>query len=283
MVLALAPARGERALPAPLGRARRPDDRASASSASKACEKLVRAVLGERVKARGRRRARRARGRQRVLPRGADPRASPRGDGERLPETVLAMVQARLEALEPEARRVLRAASVFGQVFWSRRRQRAARRRRGDPAPSRVARRARRARGDRPAPPPRRFPGEPSTRSATRSSATPPTRCSPTTIAMLGHRLAGDVARAGRRGRRASCSPSTSSAAASRRAPCDCYLRAAEQALEGNDFAAVLDRAPSAASPAARPASCSARSPRSRPRRTVAATTSRPRRASPRR
>ncbi len=35
-----------------------------------------------------------------------------------LPETMLAMVQARLEALEPEARRVLRAASVFGQTFW---------------------------------------------------------------------------------------------------------------------------------------------------------------------
>ena len=35
-----------------------------------------------------------------------------------LPETVLAMVQARLEALAPEARRVLRAASVFGQTFW---------------------------------------------------------------------------------------------------------------------------------------------------------------------
>lgn len=35
-----------------------------------------------------------------------------------LPETVLTMVQARLEALEPEARRVLRAASVFGQSFW---------------------------------------------------------------------------------------------------------------------------------------------------------------------
>ncbi len=35
-----------------------------------------------------------------------------------LPETVLAMVQARLERLDPEARRVLRAASVFGQVFW---------------------------------------------------------------------------------------------------------------------------------------------------------------------
>lgn len=38
--------------------------------------------------------------------------------GVALPETVLTMVQARLEALEPEARRVLRAASVFGQTFW---------------------------------------------------------------------------------------------------------------------------------------------------------------------
>jgi tetratricopeptide (TPR) repeat protein len=34
------------------------------------------------------------------------------------PATVMAMVQGRLEALEPEARRVLRAASVLGEVFW---------------------------------------------------------------------------------------------------------------------------------------------------------------------
>ena len=52
------------------------------------------------------------------------PRASgdarPRGGlaAMALPETVLTMVQARLEALEPEARRVLRASSVFGQTFW---------------------------------------------------------------------------------------------------------------------------------------------------------------------
>jgi len=37
---------------------------------------------------------------------------------EAIPETLLAMVQARLEKLDPEARRVLRAASVFGQSFW---------------------------------------------------------------------------------------------------------------------------------------------------------------------
>jgi tetratricopeptide (TPR) repeat protein len=35
-----------------------------------------------------------------------------------LPVSVLGMVQSRLEALSPPARRVLRAASVFGQVFW---------------------------------------------------------------------------------------------------------------------------------------------------------------------
>ncbi|HEY4116549.1 MAG TPA: serine/threonine-protein kinase PknK, partial [Byssovorax sp.] len=36
----------------------------------------------------------------------------------KLPETVLAMVEARLDALDADARRVLRAASVFGQVCW---------------------------------------------------------------------------------------------------------------------------------------------------------------------
>jgi tetratricopeptide (TPR) repeat protein len=45
---------------------------------------------------------------------------SERTSGEELPSpgTVLAVVQARLEALELDARRVLRAASVFGQAFW---------------------------------------------------------------------------------------------------------------------------------------------------------------------
>jgi eukaryotic-like serine/threonine-protein kinase len=40
------------------------------------------------------------------------------GDGA-LPDTVLAMAESRLERLEPEARRVLRAASVFGETCWS--------------------------------------------------------------------------------------------------------------------------------------------------------------------
>ncbi|EYF01540.1 Hypothetical protein CAP_7980 [Chondromyces apiculatus DSM 436] len=45
-------------------------------------------------------------------------RAVAEGAGEALPDTVLSMVQARLGRLPPEERRVLRAASVFGQVFW---------------------------------------------------------------------------------------------------------------------------------------------------------------------
>lgn len=42
--------------------------------------------------------------------------AAGRRDG--LPETVLAMVEARLARLDPSARRMLRAASVFGDIFW---------------------------------------------------------------------------------------------------------------------------------------------------------------------
>jgi hypothetical protein len=45
-------------------------------------------------------------------------RAAVAGRGGDAPPTVLAMVQARVEGLGPEARRVLRAASVFGERFW---------------------------------------------------------------------------------------------------------------------------------------------------------------------
>jgi eukaryotic-like serine/threonine-protein kinase len=45
-------------------------------------------------------------------------RAVAEGRGAQLPETVVAMVEARLAKLDPEARRVLRAGSVFGQTFW---------------------------------------------------------------------------------------------------------------------------------------------------------------------
>ena len=40
------------------------------------------------------------------------------GRGQDLPETVLAMAQARLDAFGPVEKRLLRAASVFGEAFW---------------------------------------------------------------------------------------------------------------------------------------------------------------------
>jgi tetratricopeptide (TPR) repeat protein len=45
-------------------------------------------------------------------------RAVSEGRGDALPETVVGMVEARLLSLDPSARRVLRAASVFGETFW---------------------------------------------------------------------------------------------------------------------------------------------------------------------
>ena len=45
-------------------------------------------------------------------------RAVAEGRGEELPETVLAVLHARLMRMPADARRVLRAASVFGETFW---------------------------------------------------------------------------------------------------------------------------------------------------------------------
>jgi tetratricopeptide (TPR) repeat protein len=83
----------------------------------KAREKLAREVLGDEVSA-----ATVAR----IVERSAGNaffleellRAEAEGRGDDVPDTVLAMVQSRLAGLEPLERRVLRAGSVFGQVFW---------------------------------------------------------------------------------------------------------------------------------------------------------------------
>ena len=90
----------------------------------RAAERLVRAALGDGVTPEIVSRIVDRCRRQRVLPGGADPesRRGRRSDG--LPETVLASVQSRLERLEPEARRLVRAASVFGEVFWQARSRR---------------------------------------------------------------------------------------------------------------------------------------------------------------
>jgi hypothetical protein len=84
----------------------------------KASERLVQRVLGDRVSAAAAQRI--------VTLAGGDAfyleeliRAVAEGKDGALPETVLAMVQQRLDGLDPRRRRVLRAASVFGGVLWS--------------------------------------------------------------------------------------------------------------------------------------------------------------------
>ncbi len=83
----------------------------------RASEKLVRQVLGDAITPEAA---------SRVVEQAAGNalyleeliRAVADGRGDAAPETVVAMVQTRLESLPDEARRVLRAASVFGQTFW---------------------------------------------------------------------------------------------------------------------------------------------------------------------
>jgi tetratricopeptide (TPR) repeat protein len=83
----------------------------------RASERLVREVLGDAVQpAVAARMVEQADGHVLYLEELIRGAAAGRPDG--LPMSLLAMVQARLDELDAEARRVLRAASVFGQVFW---------------------------------------------------------------------------------------------------------------------------------------------------------------------
>lgn len=84
----------------------------------KAIERLARHVLGESVSAETiERLARLSEGNAFYLEELI--RSEAEGRGADLPETVVAMVQSRLGALDDEARRLLRAASVFGETFWA--------------------------------------------------------------------------------------------------------------------------------------------------------------------
>ncbi|MEP7125427.1 MAG: protein kinase [Byssovorax sp.] len=84
----------------------------------KASERLVRAALGDSVDpAAVQRIVARAEGNAFFMEELI--RAVACGSGDSLPDTVLGMVQARLDALGPEAKRILRAASLFGPIFWS--------------------------------------------------------------------------------------------------------------------------------------------------------------------
>jgi tetratricopeptide (TPR) repeat protein len=86
----------------------------------KAAEKLVKSVLADASDDTVARIAARAGGNafhiEELIRHVAAGRAS--SDADSLPETVLALAEARIARLEPEARRFLRVASVFGETFW---------------------------------------------------------------------------------------------------------------------------------------------------------------------
>ena len=83
----------------------------------KACERLIQQVLGSNVDPKDA---------ERMIAQAAGNalfleeliRAFAESDGKTLPDTVLAMLQARVMRMQPSVRRVLRAASVFGETFW---------------------------------------------------------------------------------------------------------------------------------------------------------------------
>jgi tetratricopeptide (TPR) repeat protein len=84
----------------------------------KASERLARHVLGDRVGADTiERLVRLSEGNAFYLEELI--RATAEGKGADLPETVVAMVQSRLGGLDEASRRLLRAASIFGEVFWA--------------------------------------------------------------------------------------------------------------------------------------------------------------------
>ncbi|WP_437964413.1 protein kinase [Sorangium sp. So ce260] len=202
----------------------------------RASERLVRAVLGDAVGAEQvEALLARAEGNAFVLE--EQIRAVAEGRSAGMPETALAMVQARLEALEVEERRVLRAASVFGETFWE---GGVAALVGGAPVAPRLgelARReliVRRREG--------RIAGEVEygfrhalVREAVYGMLTERDRC-------VGHALAGDwLDRAGGADAMALAEHFEIGGAPARAA--DAYLRAAEEALRGSDLAAALERA----------------------------------------
>jgi len=116
MVLALARPEVEDLFPALWsGRARQ--DIRLGGLPKRACERLVQQVLGSKVApAVLARIIEQAAGNALFLEELV--RAVSEGTSDELPETVLAILHARLMRLPPDARRVLRTASVFGDTFW---------------------------------------------------------------------------------------------------------------------------------------------------------------------
>jgi tetratricopeptide (TPR) repeat protein len=166
-------------------------------------------------------------------------RAVAEGKSDALPGTVMAMVQARLEALASEARRVLRAASVFGEVFWRRGVSALLGGATDDVAPwleVLVDRELVTRQGDA------KFPGE--AEFAFRHALVRETAYAMLTDVdrITGHRLAAEWLEAAGESEPMVLAEHLERGGESLRAA-PWYQRAAEQALEGNDFEAALQRA----------------------------------------
>ncbi|MEZ4301739.1 MAG: protein kinase [Polyangiaceae bacterium] len=203
-------------------------------------EELVRAVLGDGID--GDDLARivdRAAGNAFFL--GELARSFAEGERDVMPETVLAMLGARIEQLDPVARRVLRAASLFGESFWIE----GVRALLGDDpgAPEIEAAIQQCVRREAPRPPPRLAPRRPDRgrlppRPRPRRRRSPRPRRRPQRRPPARRRLA-------RTRRRARHGPPRRALRARRRPPraALAYRTASASALEGNDFAAAIDRA----------------------------------------
>jgi eukaryotic-like serine/threonine-protein kinase len=83
----------------------------------RASEALIRGILGEAIAGDGLRRLVQLAGGNALFLEELI-RAAAAGQAGDVPETVVAMLQARLSRLPPEARMVLRAASILGETFW---------------------------------------------------------------------------------------------------------------------------------------------------------------------
>ncbi|WP_437964093.1 protein kinase [Sorangium sp. So ce260] len=202
----------------------------------RAGERLVREVLGDGVGAEQvEALLARAEGNAFVLE--EQIRAVAEGRSAGMPETALALVQARLEALGVEERRVLRAASVFGETFWE---GGVAALVGGTPVARQLAELSRRELVRRR--PEARIAGEVEyefrhtlVREAAYEMLTERDR-------RVGHALAGDwLDRGGGADAMALAEHFEIGGVPARAA--DAYLRAADEALRGGDLAAVIERA----------------------------------------
>jgi tetratricopeptide (TPR) repeat protein len=210
---------------------------------TRAATSLVRAVLGDGVsEERASRMVALAAGNALALEELV--RAAASGSTEDVPATVAALAQARFGALEEESRRVLRAGSVFGQSFWSK----GVASLLGEADLSVVDARLAKLEAQELVAPAlvSRFAGEREWAFRHALSADAAYAALTEDDRRLGHRLAGAwLERAGERDAIVVANHFDTGGDSARAAAA--YVRAAEQALGGNDFGAAIERADRAA------------------------------------